>query len=90
MNTLSSVSQRRIVSKQAIPSSLHATASPSMMQARERRRASASTISGKRPVRSFAPPAAELHAVAALVGDHAEAVVLDLVQPQLAGGRLRG
>ena len=33
--------------------SLHAPASPSMMQERERSRASASTISGKRSVRSL-------------------------------------
>jgi hypothetical protein len=35
-------------SKHAIPSSLHATASPSMMQEPERSLASASTMSGKR------------------------------------------
>jgi hypothetical protein len=51
MNTLSSASQRRIISKQAIPSAPHATASPSMMQERERSRASVSTMSGKRFVR---------------------------------------
>src|SRR6266404_2730842 len=40
-------------SNEATPSSSQATASPSMMQERERRRASASTISGKRRVRSL-------------------------------------
>jgi hypothetical protein len=40
-------------SNEAIPLSSQATASPSMMQERERRRASASTISGKRWVRSL-------------------------------------
>jgi hypothetical protein len=40
-------------SKDAIPSSPHATASPSMMQERERRRARVSTISENRAVRSL-------------------------------------
>jgi hypothetical protein len=40
-------------SKLAMPSSPQATASPSMTQERARSRASASTISGKRLVRSF-------------------------------------
>jgi hypothetical protein len=31
--------------------------------------------------------AVELHLCAVLAGDHAEAVVLDLVQPRVAGGR---
>ena len=56
-----------------------------MMQERERSRASASTISGKRSVRSLEPDA-----IAVLAGDDPEAVVLDLVQPQLARGRVRG
>src|SRR5271166_143821 len=43
-------------------------------------------MSGKRLVR--ARPTVEPHAVAVLAGDHAETVVLDLVQPQLAGRRL--
>jgi hypothetical protein len=46
----------------------------------ERRRASVSTISGKRWLRSL-PAAVEPHALAVLAGDDAEAVVLDLVQP---------
>src|SRR6516225_9574457 len=37
-----------------------------------------------------ARPAVELHPRALPAGDHTEAVVLDLVQPLLAGGRLRG
>jgi hypothetical protein len=40
-------------SKLGTPSSPQHTASPSMMQERERRRARASTISGKRLVKSF-------------------------------------
>jgi hypothetical protein len=56
MNTLSSVSQRRIISKQAIPSALHATASPSMMQDRGRSPATASTMSGKRPAQVGSVP----------------------------------
>jgi hypothetical protein len=51
----------------AMPLSSQATASPSMMHERERRRASTSTISGKRPVRAL--PA--LRAV--LAGNDAEA-----------------
>jgi hypothetical protein len=43
----------RMRSNEATPLSSRATASPSMMQERERRRASASTISGKRRVRSL-------------------------------------
>jgi hypothetical protein len=39
--------------KDATPLSSHATASPSMMQERERRRASVSMISGKRRLRSL-------------------------------------
>jgi tripartite-type tricarboxylate transporter receptor subunit TctC len=53
MNTLWSLSHRRISSKQAIPSSPHATASPSTMQDPARSRARASTIRGKRAVRSL-------------------------------------
>jgi hypothetical protein len=37
-----------------------------------------------------ARPTVEPHAVAVLAGDHAETVVVDLVQPQLAGRRARG
>jgi hypothetical protein len=40
-------------SNEAMPLSSQATASPSIMQERERKRASVSTISGKRRVRSF-------------------------------------
>jgi hypothetical protein len=45
-----------------------------MMHERERRRAKVSTISGKRWVR-----------LAILAGNDAEAVMLDLVQPSVAG-----
>jgi hypothetical protein len=37
-----------------------------------------------------ARPAVELHAVAALARDHAETVVLNLMQPLIAARRLRG
>jgi hypothetical protein len=53
MNTLASVCQRRISSKQATPLPSPATASPSIMQERERKRDSASTMCGKRLVRSL-------------------------------------
>ena len=36
----------------------------------------------------IAQPAVELHPFAVLAGDHAKPVVLDLVEPQLAGRRL--
>ena len=58
-----------------MPSPPQETASPSMMQERARRRASAST---------------EAHMFVDFAGDHTEAVVLDLVQPLPAGGRLWG
>jgi hypothetical protein len=38
----------------------------------------------------IAGPAVELHPRPVLAGDHAEAVVLDLMQPRLAGRRPRG
>ena len=60
------------------------------MQERGRSRASASTISGKPVGEVVARPAVELDAVAALAGDYAEAVVLDLMHPVLAARRLRG
>jgi hypothetical protein len=52
-NTLSLARWCRMRSNEATPLSSQATASPSMMQERERKRASASTISGKRWVRSL-------------------------------------
>jgi hypothetical protein len=54
------------------------------MQERARRRASASTISGKRSVRSLPGPAIEAHTFADFAGDDAEAIVLDLVQSRRA------
>jgi hypothetical protein len=65
MNTLPSWRQYLIRSNSAMPSSPHAIASPSRMQERERRRARASTMSGKRAVRSL--PAMTLILVASLV-----------------------
>jgi hypothetical protein len=49
-----------------------ATASPSMMQERERRRANASTISGKQWVRSFTETAVEPHPLAVFAGNDAK------------------
>jgi hypothetical protein len=66
-----------------------ATASPPMVQDRERSRASASTMSGKRWVRSLPGPAVELHPLAFLAGDDPD-VVLNLMHPQIAGRRLGG
>jgi hypothetical protein len=51
-----------------------------MMQERERKRASASAISGKRRVKSLTGTAIEPQLPTALAGDDAEAVVLDLDQ----------
>jgi hypothetical protein len=51
-----------------------------MMQERERKRASASAISGKRRVKSLAGTAIEPQLPTALAGDDAEAIVLDLDQ----------
>ena len=60
-----------------------------MMQERARRRARASTIRGKRLVRSLPGTAIELHLLAFLPGDDPEAVVLNFVQPALVGWRIR-
>jgi len=51
-----------------------------MMQERERKRPSASAISGKRRVKSLAGTAIEPQLPTALAGDDAEAIVLDLDQ----------
>src|SRR5262249_56285165 len=51
------------------------------MQERERRRAGASTISGKRRGQFIARTAVEPRLRAILAGKEAEAVVFDLVQP---------
>jgi hypothetical protein len=56
-----------------------------MMQERERRRASVSTISGKRRVRSL--PGRLYHPLPILAGDDSESIVLNLMQPQAAGRR---
>jgi hypothetical protein len=63
-------------------------ASPSMMQDRDRSRASASTISGKRSVKVITRAAVEPRPCAVLTGDDPEAVMVDFVQPRLAVGRL--
>src|SRR5260370_40515905 len=76
-------------SKLGIPSSSQATASPSMMQERERNRARASTISGKRCVMSLPGRGCRAARGPVLARDDAEAIVLDLVQPSVAAGRLR-
>jgi hypothetical protein len=51
------------------------------MQERDRSRASASTISGKRQVRSLPGRAVQFHPLAGLASDNPEAIVLDFVQP---------
>jgi hypothetical protein len=77
-------------SKLGTPSSPQATASPSMVQERERSRASDSAISLE-AVHQVVPQAAvEPHPCAVLSGDDAEAVVLDFVQPLAAGRQLVG
>ena len=71
-----------------MPFPSHATASPSMMQERERSRAKASTISGKRRsghCRGGCRAARGL----LLARDDPEAVVVDLMQPQPTDGRSR-
>jgi hypothetical protein len=68
----------------------HATASPSMMQERERSLATASTMSGKRHVRSLPGRLYQFHPLAGLASNLPEAIVLDFVQPERAGRRLRG
>ena len=60
------------------------------MQERERRRAGASTISGKRRGQFIARTAVEPRLRAILAGNEAEAVVFDLVQPLAAGRQLIG
>src|SRR6266436_2034496 len=68
-------------SNKAIPLSSQPTASPSMMQERERRRANVSTIRGKRYVRSL-PGGLER---TFLASNDPKTVVLDLVYPQRHG-----
>src|SRR5262249_52092708 len=75
----------RMRSNEATPLSSQAAASPSMMQERERRRASVSTISGKLTGEVIAGAAVEPHLRASLAGNDAEAVMLDFVNPQAAG-----
>jgi hypothetical protein len=74
---------------EATPFSSQATASPSMMQERERRCAKVSTISGKAG-EVVARTAIEPHLRAILAGNDAEAVVLDFVQPLAAERQLLG
>ena len=45
---------------------------------------------GEPPGQVIARPAVELDALTLLAGDHPEAVMLDLVQPAVAGGRTLG
>ena len=61
-----------------------------MMQERERKRASVSTISGETAGEVIAGTAIEPHSWAVLPGDDSEAVVLDLMQPIAAGRQLVG
>ena len=72
-----------------MPLSSQATASPSIMRERERSRAERLDDQREAVGQVIAGAAVELHPCAILSGDDAEAVVLDLVQPQRAGGRSR-
>ncbi len=90
MNTLSSVSHRRIISKQAIPSAPHTTASPSMMHEREPKPGDCLDDEREAVGQVVAGAAVEPHPLAGLAGNDPEAVVLDFMQPQLAGRRLWG
>jgi hypothetical protein len=76
-------------SKLGMPSSSQATASSSMMQERERSRATRLDDQREAVGQVVARSAVEPHAVAVLAGDDAETVVLDLVQPRSACWRLR-
>ena len=69
--------------------SSQATASPSMMQVRDRIPAIASDQL-EPPGQVVARAAVELDPGAVLAGDDTETVVLDLVQPRFVGRRLRG
>ena len=61
-----------------------------MMQERERRRANVSMISGKRRVEVVARTTIEPHSRAVPPGDDPKTVVLDLVQPLVAGRQFIG
>ena len=76
-NTRSSLLQSRIRSKQAMPSSPQATATPSMMQLQALRRV-------------VSRPACRAAPLVLLASNDSEAVVLDLVQPAFTGGRTLG
>ena len=65
----------------------NAAASPSMMQERERSRASASTIKWEPCGQVVAGTAVEPHSGVLLAGDDPEAIVLDFMQPYSAGRR---
>jgi hypothetical protein len=61
-----------------------------MMHDRERRPVSASTIKREAASHVIAGAAVEPHAVAILACDNPEAIVLNFMQPQVAGGQLVG
>jgi hypothetical protein len=67
-----------------------ATGSPSMMQVRALSCATDSAMRGKRRVRSLPGRLVEPHPAAVLAGDDPKAIVVDLVQPTLAGRRSLG
>ena len=69
-----------------MPLSSQATASPSMMQERERSRGQGLHDQRKAVGEVIAGAAVELHPLAVLAGDDPKAVVLDLVQPKTAVG----
>jgi hypothetical protein len=72
-----------------MPLSSQATASPSITQDFDRSKAEASTISGERRVRSLFRLYRAAHG-RVLLGNNPKTIVLDLVQPTLAGGRMQG
>jgi hypothetical protein len=65
--------------------SSQATASPSIMQERERKRANVSTISVEAAGQIVAWTTIEPHSLTILAGNDSESIVLNLMQPQAAG-----
>ena len=77
-------------SKLGTPLSPQATASPSMMQDREAKAGKSLSDQREAASRVIVGAAVEPHVVAILAGDNPEAIVLDFVQPLVAGGQLVG
>ena len=75
---------------EATPLSSQATASPSMMQERERRRANVSTDQRKAVGEVIARTTIEPHSLVVLASNDAETVMFDFMQPLAARGQLVG